>query len=47
MLGDISFDQNGYLVNKVISVFQVMRNPEYHDDDVVHQYRFIAVAPTT
>lgn len=45
MRGDISFDQNGDLVTKVISVFQVVRNPEYPDDDVAHQYRFIAVAP--
>ena len=37
MPGDISFDQNGELVTKVISVFQVVRNPEYPDDDVVHQ----------
>jgi branched-chain amino acid transport system substrate-binding protein len=45
MQGDISFDQNGDLATKVIRVFQVVRNPEYPDDDVVHQYRFIAVAP--
>jgi ABC-type branched-subunit amino acid transport system substrate-binding protein len=37
MQDEISFDQNGDLVTKVISVFQVVRNPEYPDDDVVHQ----------
>jgi branched-chain amino acid transport system substrate-binding protein len=45
MQGTISFDANGDLVTKVVSVFQVVHNPKYPDDDVVHQYKYIGVAP--
>lgn len=45
MQGVISFDANGDLVTKVVSVFQIKHNPKYPDDDVVHQYKYIGVAP--
>jgi len=43
--GDIAFDQNGDLVNKVISVFRIQHDPAYADDDIIHQFKYITVAP--
>ena len=43
--GVISFDANGDLVNKVITVFQVVHNAKYPDDDSLHQFKYIGVAP--
>jgi branched-chain amino acid transport system substrate-binding protein len=43
--GMISFDQNGDLVTKVVSVFQIKHDAKHSDDDVVHQYKYIGVAP--
>jgi len=45
MQGVVSFDANGDLKNRVISVFQVVHNAKYPDDDIIHQYKFIGVAP--
>ena len=45
MQGVVSFDANGDLQNKVISVFQIVHNAKFPDDDDVHQYKFIGVAP--
>jgi branched-chain amino acid transport system substrate-binding protein len=47
MQGSISFDANGDLVTKVVSVFQIKHDSKYADDDVVHQYKYIGVAPET
>jgi len=43
--GPISFDENGDIVNKVISVFQIHHDPAHAEDDVQHQYKYIGVAP--
>ena len=45
MQGQISFDPNGDLVTKVVSVFRIVRNAKYPDDDPVHQYKYVGVAP--
>jgi branched-chain amino acid transport system substrate-binding protein len=45
MQGTVSFDANGDLVTKVVSVFQVKHDPKFPDDDIVHQYKYIGVAP--
>src|SRR5579885_39443 len=45
--GEIAFDANGDMVNKVISVFQIHYDPKYAQDDVIHQYKYIAVAPAS
>jgi branched-chain amino acid transport system substrate-binding protein len=45
MQGVISFDANGDLVTKLVSVYQIKHNPKFPDDDVVHQYTYIGVAP--
>jgi branched-chain amino acid transport system substrate-binding protein len=45
--GEISFDANGDVANKVISVFQISRNNKYPLDDVLHQYKYMGVAPAS
>jgi branched-chain amino acid transport system substrate-binding protein len=42
--GPVSFDANGDLKDHVVSVFQVVRNPAYPDNDMVHQFKYIGVA---
>lgn len=43
--GEVSFDENGDMVNKVVSVFKITHNPKFPEDDVIHQYKYIGVAP--
>ncbi len=43
--GTVSFDNNGDLVNKIVSIFQVQHNPSFPDNDIVHQYKYIGAAP--
>jgi branched-chain amino acid transport system substrate-binding protein len=43
--GEISFDENGDLQNRVISVFQIDKNDKYPLDEVLHQYKYLGVAP--
>jgi branched-chain amino acid transport system substrate-binding protein len=43
--GEVSFDENGDMINKVISVFQIKHDAKYPDDDVIHQYKYVGVAP--
>ena len=43
--GDISFDANGDLQSRVVSVFQVHFDPKYPANDVIHQFKYIGLAP--
>ncbi|HTI83066.1 MAG TPA: branched-chain amino acid ABC transporter substrate-binding protein [Acetobacteraceae bacterium] len=43
--GPISFDKNGDLKTRVISVFQIKRDTAYPPEDMAHQFRYIGVAP--
>jgi branched-chain amino acid transport system substrate-binding protein len=43
--GKVAFDENGDLKSKVVSIFQVQYNPKYPLDDVIHQFKYIGVAP--
>ena len=43
--GTVSFDQNGDVTNRIISVFQIHHDPNHPDDDVLHQYKYIGIAP--
>jgi branched-chain amino acid transport system substrate-binding protein len=43
--GVVSFDDNGDLTNRVVSIFQVQYDPKYPTDDIVHQYKYIGAAP--
>ena len=45
--GTISFDQNGDINSRVVSVFQILRNAKFPDDDILHQFKYIGVAPQT
>jgi branched-chain amino acid transport system substrate-binding protein len=43
--GEVSFDQNGDITNRVVSVFQIKKDTKYPLDDVLHQYKYMGVAP--
>ena len=43
--GTISFDKNGDLTSKIISVFQVKRDTGFPPDDMQHQFKYVGVAP--
>jgi len=43
--GEVSFDANGDLASKVVSIFQVKYDPQFALADVVHQFRFVGPAP--
>jgi branched-chain amino acid transport system substrate-binding protein len=43
--GQVSFDENGDIKSRVVSVFQIVHDPKAPDDDMVHQYKYIGVAP--
>lgn len=47
--GMVNFDKNGDIENRVVSVFQVLpqRDPKYPVGDVLHQLRYLGVAPQT
>lgn len=43
--GEVSFDQNGDITSKTVSVFQYRHDPKYPDDNVVHQQKYEGTAP--
>jgi branched-chain amino acid transport system substrate-binding protein len=43
--GTLAFDANGDLSSHVVSVFQVQYDAKYPINDVVHQFKYIGVAP--
>ncbi|HEV2101046.1 MAG TPA: branched-chain amino acid ABC transporter substrate-binding protein [Stellaceae bacterium] len=45
--GEVSFDDNGDIENRVVSVFRITRNDKYPLDDVLHQYKYMGVAPAS
>jgi len=45
--GTVSFDQNGDITSRVVSVFQIHHDPAFPTDDVLHQYKYVGVAPAT
>jgi branched-chain amino acid transport system substrate-binding protein len=45
MQGNISFDANGDMKSKVVSIFQVQYDTKAPIGDVVHQFKYIGVAP--
>jgi branched-chain amino acid transport system substrate-binding protein len=42
--GDISFDANGDIASRVVSVFQVQQDTTHPVNDVIHQFKYIGVA---
>ena len=45
--GKITYDENGDIKDKVVSVFQIQKNDKAPLDDVSQQYHYIGVAPTS
>jgi branched-chain amino acid transport system substrate-binding protein len=43
--GPVSFDENGDIEDRVISIFQVHKDDKYPLDDVIHQFKYIGTAP--
>ncbi len=43
--GVVSFDANGDLADRTVSVFQIQRDPAAAEDDVSRNYKYIGVAP--
>jgi branched-chain amino acid transport system substrate-binding protein len=43
--GVVSFDENGDIKDRTVSVFQYKRNPKYPDDDTIHQQQYLGPAP--
>lgn len=45
--GRIQFDQNGDIKSRVVSVFKIVHDMKAPDDDILHQFKYIGVAPQT
>ena len=43
--GTVSFDENGDIKDRTVSVFQIVHNTSYPDDDIIHQFKYLGVAP--
>src|SRR5579871_3080970 len=43
--GNISFDANGDMKSKVVSIFQVQYDSTHPMNDVVHQFKYVGIAP--
>ena len=43
--GAVSFDDNGDITSREVSVFQIKKDDKYPPDDVLHQYKYLGVAP--
>jgi len=43
--GTVSFDDNGDIKSRVVSVFKIVHDTKYKDDDIIHQYKYVGVAP--
>ena len=42
--GEVSFDANGDLTSRIVSIFQIQHNPAFPPDDITHQYKYIGAA---
>jgi branched-chain amino acid transport system substrate-binding protein len=45
--GVVSFDKNGDIKDRTVSVFRYQHDDKYPDDAVLHQYKYLGVAPQT
>jgi branched-chain amino acid transport system substrate-binding protein len=43
--GVVSFDKNGDLQSRIVSVFQVKHDPKFPPEDMTHQFKYVGVAP--
>jgi branched-chain amino acid transport system substrate-binding protein len=45
--GSVSFDENGDINNRIVSVFRITKDDKYPLNDTVHQYKYVGVAPAS
>jgi branched-chain amino acid transport system substrate-binding protein len=45
--GEVSFDENGDILSKVVSVFKITKDPAHPEDDVEFQYKYVGIAPAS
>jgi len=45
--GEVSFDENGDITNRIVSVFKITKDDKYPLDDTIHQYKYVGVAPAS
>jgi branched-chain amino acid transport system substrate-binding protein len=45
--GEVSFDDNGDITKREVSVFQIKKDDKHPLDDVLHQYKYLGVAPAS
>ena len=45
--GTVSFDENGDIKNRIVSVFQAHHDPNSPPDDVSKQFKYLGIAPQT
>ena len=43
--GVVSFDENGDIKDRIVSVFQYKKNDKFPDDDIIHQQHYLGAAP--
>jgi branched-chain amino acid transport system substrate-binding protein len=43
--GTVSFDENGDVTNRIVSVFRITKNDKFPLNDTIHQYKYVGVAP--
>jgi branched-chain amino acid transport system substrate-binding protein len=43
--GMVSFDENGDIKSRIVSIFQAHQDDQHPVDDVLHQFKYIGVAP--
>jgi len=41
----VTFDENGDLMSKTVSIYQVQYNANFPIGDVIHQFKYVGVAP--
>lgn len=45
--GEVSFDENGDITNRIVSVFKITKDDKYPLNDTIHQYKYVGVAPAS
>jgi len=43
--GQVSFDANGDIKDRTVSVFQYAHDPKFPENDIIHQQKYLGVAP--
>jgi branched-chain amino acid transport system substrate-binding protein len=43
--GEVSFDDNGDITNRIVSVYRIVKDDKFPPDDMIHQYKYLGVAP--